>query len=99
MRRAPRQLHVRVFLRISRARAGAWAKGHVRFADFRWCTLRRMSASSDPHRDASPDRGERDYTALAAHIRQWGLELGFDEIGIADTNLASAEVRLLEWLA
>jgi len=39
-----------------------------------------------------------DYRALAARIRQWGAELGFQAVGIADTDLADAENRLGEWL-
>jgi epoxyqueuosine reductase len=39
-----------------------------------------------------------DYVALAARIRQWGAELGFQAVGIADTDLAAAENRLGEWL-
>jgi epoxyqueuosine reductase len=41
----------------------------------------------------------RDWAALAASIRAWGRELGFDEIGIADTDLGADEVRLLNWLS
>src|SRR5437899_270891 len=40
----------------------------------------------------------RDWTALAVSIAQWGRELGFQEIGIADTDLAADETRLLNWL-
>ena len=40
-----------------------------------------------------------DWSALAADIRQWGLALGFQDIGVADTELDVAERRLLEWLA
>ena len=36
--------------------------------------------------------------ALAIQIRQWGLELGFQGVGISDVNLEDAEPRLLEWL-
>ena len=39
-----------------------------------------------------------DYAALAQRIRQWGGELGFQAIGIADADLSAAEPRLLEWL-
>ena len=39
-----------------------------------------------------------DYGALAAKIKQWGRALGFQAVGIADTDLASAEGRLAEWL-
>jgi epoxyqueuosine reductase len=40
-----------------------------------------------------------DYTALAEQIRSWGLELGFQAVGIADADASAAEPRLLEWLA
>jgi epoxyqueuosine reductase len=36
---------------------------------------------------------------IAADIVRWGRELGFDDVGIADTDLASEEVHLVEWLA
>ena len=39
-----------------------------------------------------------DYGALAAKIKQWGRALGFQAVGIADTDLAAAEGRLAEWL-
>ena len=35
---------------------------------------------------------------LAARIRQWGGELGFQAVGIADADLSAAEPGLLEWL-
>src|SRR4051794_37419164 len=40
-----------------------------------------------------------DHAALAERIRQWGKELGFQAVGIADGDLSAAEPRLLEWLA
>jgi len=40
-----------------------------------------------------------DYERLAARIREWGTELGFQGIGIADADLSAAEPRLIEWLA
>lgn len=40
-----------------------------------------------------------DHAALAARIVEWGRELGFSAIGIADTDLAAEEVALLNWLA
>jgi epoxyqueuosine reductase len=40
-----------------------------------------------------------DYPALAQGIKQWGKELGFQAVGIAEADLSSAEPRLLEWLA
>lgn len=39
-----------------------------------------------------------DYAGLAQRIKDWGLELGFQAVGIAPADLASAEPRLLEWL-
>ena len=40
-----------------------------------------------------------DYQRLAERIRHWGLELGFQAVGIADADLSAAEPRLLDWLA
>jgi epoxyqueuosine reductase len=39
-----------------------------------------------------------DYAALAQRVKQWGLELGFQGVGITDADLSAAEPRLLEWL-
>ena len=39
-----------------------------------------------------------DYAALASRIKQWGLELGFQAVGISDTELGDAENRLGAWL-
>ncbi|MCX7962387.1 MAG: tRNA epoxyqueuosine(34) reductase QueG [Burkholderiales bacterium] len=39
-----------------------------------------------------------DYAALAARIRRWGAELGFQAVGIADADLSEAGARLAEWL-
>ncbi len=40
-----------------------------------------------------------DYAALANQIKAWGEELGFQRLGIADTDLAADEGRLHVWLA
>ena len=40
-----------------------------------------------------------DTTLLAQRIKAWGVELGFQAVGIADADLSAAEPRLLEWLA
>jgi len=37
--------------------------------------------------------------ALAAHIKTWGGELGFQRIGITDIDLSEPETRFLRWLA
>ncbi|HEX6944981.1 MAG TPA: tRNA epoxyqueuosine(34) reductase QueG, partial [Casimicrobiaceae bacterium] len=44
------------------------------------------------------DPGERDWAALAQDIVAWGRELGFGAVGIAGTDLADEEARLLAWL-
>ena len=36
--------------------------------------------------------------ALANQIKQWGVELGFQAVGIADVDLSAAGGRLAEWL-
>jgi epoxyqueuosine reductase len=36
--------------------------------------------------------------ALAASIKRWGRDAGFQKIGIADVDLAQAEAHLLDWL-
>ncbi|MDD2762112.1 MAG: tRNA epoxyqueuosine(34) reductase QueG [Methylomonas sp.] len=39
-----------------------------------------------------------DLQQLAEQIKAWGLELGFQQIGISDTNLSEAELHLHRWL-
>lgn len=39
-----------------------------------------------------------DFQQLSLQIKQWGLELGFQQIGISDTDLTSAEQHLQRWL-
>jgi epoxyqueuosine reductase len=40
-----------------------------------------------------------DLAALAEKIKSWGRDLGFQAVGIADTDLSEAETRLRAWLA
>ncbi|MHB0774521.1 tRNA epoxyqueuosine(34) reductase QueG [Halomonas sp. WWR20] len=40
-----------------------------------------------------------DYPRLASTIKQWGRELGFQQVGIADTDLEMHERYLERWLA
>jgi epoxyqueuosine reductase len=40
-----------------------------------------------------------DYKALSTRIKAWGNSLGFQAVGISDTNLDAAELHLLQWLA
>ena len=39
-----------------------------------------------------------DYARLAQQIKRWGRALGFQQVGIADTDLSQAEGHLLAWL-
>ena len=39
-----------------------------------------------------------DLAALAKLIKQWGIELGFQRVGIAPVELPEDERRLLDWL-
>ncbi|EPF6160276.1 tRNA epoxyqueuosine(34) reductase QueG [Citrobacter sedlakii] len=39
-----------------------------------------------------------DLNQLAQKIKQWGLELGFQQVGITDTDLSEAEPKLQAWL-
>ncbi len=39
-----------------------------------------------------------DYKNLAESIKDWGLELGFQQVGITNTDLAKDEKYLLKWL-
>jgi epoxyqueuosine reductase len=43
--------------------------------------------------------GPAESAKLAARVKTWGRELGFQAIGIADTDLSEAEPRLRAWLA
>src|SRR4051812_33543971 len=61
-------------------------------------------ASAAPSLAVAPASGNlrstvMDYAALAERIREWGRELGFEAVGIADADLSAAEPRLMEWLA
>jgi len=40
-----------------------------------------------------------DISELAAQIKLWGRELGFQQVGITDIDLSLAETRLQQWLA
>ena len=40
-----------------------------------------------------------DAMALARDIKQWGEALGFQQVGISDTDLSAHETRLAQWLA
>ncbi len=40
-----------------------------------------------------------DYPALAKQIKTWGVELGFQQVGITGTDLDADEAHLVNWLA
>jgi epoxyqueuosine reductase len=42
---------------------------------------------------------EINYATLTTRIKQWGAELGFQAVGIGDTQLGEAEARMQQWLA
>lgn len=39
-----------------------------------------------------------DWGSLAADIKRWGVELGFNQLGIADTDLSAAEESYQQWI-
>ncbi|WP_150049560.1 tRNA epoxyqueuosine(34) reductase QueG [Methylomonas rhizoryzae] len=46
-----------------------------------------------------PPTPSLDYMQLSQRIKRWGEDLGFQQIGISDTDLSQAEARLMHWLA
>jgi epoxyqueuosine reductase len=42
---------------------------------------------------------QNDWKTLAADIKRWGMELGFGQVGITDTDLSKAENAHREWVA
>jgi epoxyqueuosine reductase len=52
-------------------------------------------------RNAVPARDpvDVDYNQLAADIRRWGADCGFQQVGISSIDLAADEAHLLNWLA
>jgi epoxyqueuosine reductase len=45
-----------------------------------------------------PTDNATDYPALASDIKRWGMELGFQQVGISNTVLDEHEAHLLDWL-
>jgi len=50
------------------------------------------------NRSSDAPSAQDNFVALAARIKAWGAELGFQQVGIADTVLEEDEARFLEWL-
>jgi epoxyqueuosine reductase len=46
-----------------------------------------------------PTKSADELSALKTDIIRWGEELGFQQLGVSDINLAEAESRLAQWLA
>jgi len=58
-----------------------------------------MSAETNNKVELSPaEPSQIDMTQLAADIKRWGQELGFQQIGITDIDLQGDEQHLLNWL-
>ena len=47
---------------------------------------------------STPTLDPQQLKTLAADIKNWGNELGFQHVGISDTELSKAEATLLNWL-
>ncbi len=58
----------------------------------------KLSSKSSLCATSPVDRASIDLAALARRIKHWGNELGFQSLGISDTELADHEVHLLRWL-
>jgi epoxyqueuosine reductase len=48
---------------------------------------------------SSRDPSDIDYSSLAADIRRWGAECGFQQVGISSIDLGADEAHLMNWLA
>ncbi len=51
-----------------------------------------------PPGSAAPELTADTARELAGRIKRWGAELGFQQVGITDSDLGEAESRLLAWL-
>jgi len=48
--------------------------------------------------DSAINSTKQTMQALSASIKNWGLALGFNHIGITDTDLHEAEARHEDWI-
>lgn len=55
-------------------------------------------SSSDNLGATAVELADSQLAQLATRIKKWGVELGFQQLGIADTELKSHEKLLLKWL-
>ena len=44
------------------------------------------------------NKASNNWEALAADIKNWGMKLGFNQVGIADVDLSAAEERYRQWI-
>ena len=51
------------------------------------------------HYDMKKSNQDIDYKVLTKNIKEWGFELGFQQVGITDINLSDQETKLMHWLA
>ena len=58
-----------------------------------------MSHSNTARKVGRRSPGPAELATLAAKIKTWGRDLGFQAVGVADTDLSEAEPRLRAWLA
>lgn len=68
------------------------SKGSGLIGQVNWAIMRAMQ-------NEIPQQDGYDYAALGARIKQWGKELGFQAVGISDTDLSVAEAQMQQWLA
>jgi epoxyqueuosine reductase len=59
----------------------------------------KLSSKSSPPAAAATRATAIDFEPLAGRIKAWGRELGFQQVGITDTDLSQDETHLLAWLA
>ncbi len=52
----------------------------------------------ETEKKSTPEMSSQRLCELVSNIRQWGHELGFQQVGIADIDLREHEPRLREWL-
>ena len=57
-----------------------------------------MTASDTTSNCSSEKLNEQELFSLAQNIKRWGKELGFDEVGITDTELSVHEAHLNKWV-
>jgi epoxyqueuosine reductase len=54
--------------------------------------------TSSPKGNAAANKTAAELATLATRIKEWGREIGFQQIGIANTELGEAETHLMNWL-